>query len=191
VCVCVGSVRTEKWLIEEQLSSWRHPYTSCSRINIYWAGVSVSNSAGASVQMIFVSHSYQTWFTCFSGNWCVCVCVAWSRGLHQLSSNIDANPVITWSRNPHAKKPILGKPSKLGLIGVWHKDNLYAGTSTIGNKKPSTNEYWFANQTYKNDAMKLVVLWLVVFNSLENHGKEIISPTHRLTKCGKQEIVLI
>jgi hypothetical protein len=31
---------------------------------------------------------------------------------------IDANLVITWSCNPHAKTPIPGKPSKSGLIGV-------------------------------------------------------------------------
>jgi hypothetical protein len=30
----------------------------------------------------------------------------------------DANLVITWSRNPHAKTPIPGKPSKSSLIGV-------------------------------------------------------------------------
>jgi hypothetical protein len=30
-----------------------------------------------------------------------------------------------WSRNPHAKTSIPGKPSKSGLIEVWHKDNLY------------------------------------------------------------------
>jgi hypothetical protein len=48
----------------------------------------------------------------------------------------DANLMITWSRNPHAKTPIPGKPSKSGLIGVWHKDNLYLGTSTIGNGHP-------------------------------------------------------
>jgi hypothetical protein len=30
----------------------------------------------------------------------------------------DANLVITWSRNPHIKTPIPGKPSKSGLIGV-------------------------------------------------------------------------
>jgi hypothetical protein len=28
------------------------------------------------------------------------------------------NLVITWSRNPHAKTPIPGKPRKSGLIGV-------------------------------------------------------------------------
>jgi hypothetical protein len=38
---------TEKQLIEEQLSSWRHPYTSRSRINIHWVGVSVSNNSSA------------------------------------------------------------------------------------------------------------------------------------------------
>ena len=49
---------------------------------------------------------------------------------------IDANLVITWSCNPHAKTPIPGKPSKSCLIGVWHKDNLYLGTSTLENGDP-------------------------------------------------------
>jgi len=49
---------------------------------------------------------------------------------------VDANLVITWSRNPHSKTPIPGKLSKSGLIGVWHKDNLYLGTNTIGNGDP-------------------------------------------------------
>jgi hypothetical protein len=31
---------------------------------------------------------------------------------------LDANLVITWSHNLHAKTAILGKPSKSGLIGV-------------------------------------------------------------------------
>jgi hypothetical protein len=48
----------------------------------------------------------------------------------------DANLVITWSRNPYAKTPIPEKLSKSGLIGVWHKDNLYLGTSTIENGYP-------------------------------------------------------
>jgi hypothetical protein len=42
----------------------------------------------------------------------------------------------SWSCNPHAKTPIPKKPSKSGLIGVWHKDNLYLSTSTIGNGNP-------------------------------------------------------
>jgi hypothetical protein len=40
---------------------------------------------------------------------------------------------------------------------VWHKDNLYPGTNTIGNGKPPPNEYWFVNEMYKDDATKLVV----------------------------------
>ncbi|KAJ6856544.1 hypothetical protein NC651_038246 [Populus alba x Populus x berolinensis] len=35
-----------------------------------------------------------------------------------IRSLIDANLVITWSRNPHTKTSIPGKPSKSGLIGV-------------------------------------------------------------------------
>ena len=50
------------------------------------------------------------------------------------------------------------KPSKLGLIGVWYKYNLYLGTSIIGNKKPLPNKYWFVNEKYKDGATKLVVL---------------------------------
>jgi len=41
-----------------------------------------------------------------------------------------------WSCNPHTKTSIPEKPSKSGLIGVWHKDNLHLGTSTVGNEKP-------------------------------------------------------
>ena len=49
---------------------------------------------------------------------------------------IQTNPFMmqtSWSRNPHAKAPILEKSSKSGLIGVYHKDNLYLRTNTIGN----------------------------------------------------------
>jgi hypothetical protein len=42
------------------------------------------------------------------------------------------------------KTPIPGKPSKSGLIGVWHKDNLYLGTNTIrnGNPYPTNIDSW-------------------------------------------------
>jgi hypothetical protein len=57
--------------------------------------------------------------------------------MRQMTRRCDANLVIKWSHNnPHAKTPIPGKPSKPGLIGVWHKDNFYLGTSTIGNRNP-------------------------------------------------------
>jgi hypothetical protein len=36
-----------KQLIKKQLTSWRHPYTSRSRINIHCMGVFVSNIVGA------------------------------------------------------------------------------------------------------------------------------------------------
>jgi len=59
-------------------------------------------------------------------------------------NNTDANLVITWSCNSHAKTPIPGKPSKSGLIGVWHKDNLYLSTNTIenGNPHPMNIDSW-------------------------------------------------
>jgi len=60
----------------------------------------------------------------------------------------EANLVITWSRNPHAKTPIPGNPHKSGFIGVWHKQNLYLGNNTIGNGKPPPNKYWFTNEMY-------------------------------------------
>jgi hypothetical protein len=41
-------------------------------------------------------------------------------------------------------------PSKSGLIGVWHKDNLYLGTNTVGNGKHPPNKYWFVNEKYKD-----------------------------------------
>jgi hypothetical protein len=53
--------------------------------------------------------------------------------INDRSRESDANLVIMWLRNPHAKTPIPRKPSKSGLIGVWHKDKLYLGTSTIAN----------------------------------------------------------
>jgi hypothetical protein len=64
--------------------------------------------------------------------------------------------LITWSSNSHAKTPIHENPSKSDFIRLWHKDNSYLDTSTIRNK-PSPNEYWFANEKYKDDATKLIV----------------------------------
>jgi hypothetical protein len=66
---------------------------------------------------------------------------------------------ITWLMEPssdtkwyephdHMVTPIPRKPSKSGLIEVWHKDNLYLGTNTIRNGKPSPNKYWFTNEKY-------------------------------------------
>jgi len=61
---------------------------------------------------------------------------------HPISGN--ANLVITWSCNPHAKISIPRKPNKSGLIEVWHKDYLYLGTNTIGNENhhPTNIDSW-------------------------------------------------
>ena len=103
----------------------------------------------------------------------------------QLLQN-DANLVITWSRNQHAKTPIPGKPSKSGLIGVWHKDNLYLSTSTIRNGDPHPT-----NIDSRTRSIRMMPQRQLFFSSLENHGREIISPTHKHTKCGKQEVLLV
>jgi len=63
----------------------------------------------------------------------------------------------SWSCG-HAKTSIPGKPSKSSLIGVWHKDNLYLGTSTIENGKPTPNKYWFMNEKYRDVATKPIVI---------------------------------
>jgi len=43
----------------------------------------------------------------------------------------DADLMITQSSNPHAKNSIPKKPSKLGLIGMWHNENLFQDTNII------------------------------------------------------------
>ena len=99
----------------------------------------------------------------------------------------DANLVITWSRNPHTKTPIPRKPSKSGLIGVWHKDNFYLGTSTIGNGDPHPTNIDSRTRSIRMTPQRQLFFDKSFFSSLENHGREIISPTHthkvRQTRC--------
>jgi hypothetical protein len=90
----------------------------------------------------------------------------------------DTNLVITWSRNQHAKTPIPGKRSKSGLIGVWHKDNLYLGTSTIGNGDPHPTNIDSRTRSIRMMPRRQLFFDKSFFSSLENHGREIISPTH-------------
>ena len=40
-------------------------------------------------QVIFVSHSYQTWFTWFSGNWCLCMWIVWPRAHEVHITGVD------------------------------------------------------------------------------------------------------
>ena len=97
----------------------------------------------------------------------------------QLLQN-DANLVITWSRNQHAKTPIPGKPSKSGLIGVWHKDNLYLSTSTIRNGDPHPTNIDSRTRSIRMMPRRQLFFDKSFFSSLENHGREIISPTHKV-----------
>jgi len=91
----------------------------------------------------------------------------------------DANLVITWSRNPHAKTPIPGKPSKSGLIGMGHKDNLYLGTSTIENEDPHPTNIDSRTKSIRMTPRRQLFFDKSFFSSLENHEREIISPTHK------------
>ena len=101
----------------------------------------------------------------------------------------DANLVVTWSRNPQAKTPISGKPSKSGLIGVWNKYNLYLGTSIIGNRNSHPTNIDSRTRSIRMMPRRQLFFDKSFFSSLENHGREIISPTpthtHTHTKCGK------
>jgi hypothetical protein len=90
----------------------------------------------------------------------------------------DANLVITWSRKPHAMTPIPWKPTKSGLIGVWHKDNMYLSTSTIGNRNPHPTNIDSRTRSIRMTPRRQLFFDKSFFSSLENRGREIIYPTH-------------
>jgi hypothetical protein len=98
------------------------------------------------------------------------------------------NLLNTWSNNPHVKTPIPRKPSKSGLIGVWHKDNLYLGTSTIGNRNPHPTNIDSWMRSIKMMPRSPLFFDKLFFNSLENQGTKIIPLTHN--KCGKRSLLI-
>ena len=104
------------------------------------------------------------------------------------SIQLDVNLLNMRSSNPHAKTSILGKPSKSGLIGVWHKDNLYLGTSTIGNGNPHPTNIDSRTRSIRMTARSQLFFDKLFFSSLEKQWMEIIPPTHN--KCGKQEVFI-
>jgi hypothetical protein len=101
-------------------------------------------------------------------------------------NHLDANLVIMWSRNPHTKTSISRKPSKSGLIGVWNKDNLYLGTNTIGNGNPYPTNIDSRTRSIRMISRRQLFFDKSFFGSLENHGREIISPTHTHTHKVRQ-----
>jgi len=88
----------------------------------------------------------------------------------------------SWSRG-HATRmqrhQIPKMPSKSGLIGVWHKDNLYLNTNTIGNGNPHPTNIDSQMRSIRMTSWRQLFFDKLFFSSLENHGREIISPTHR------------
>jgi len=95
---------------------------------------------------------------------------------------------ISWSRNPHIKTPISKNPSKSGSIEVWHKDNLYLGTNTIGNENPHPMNIDSRTRSVRMTPWSQLFFDKLFFSSLENQGKKIIPPTHN--KCGKRSLLI-
>jgi len=73
------------------------------------------------------------------------------------------------------------KVSKSGLIGVWYKDNLYLGTRTIGNGDPDPTNIDSRTRSTRMTPRRQLFFDKSFFSFLENHGREIISPTHTHT----------
>jgi hypothetical protein len=98
-------------------------------------------------------------------------------------SEFDVNLLNTQSSNPHTKTLIPKKSSKSGLIGVWHKDNLYLDTSTIGNRNPHP-----MNIVSQSRGIRMTPRSQLLFDksSLENQGRKIISPTHTQSVANKK-----
>jgi len=98
----------------------------------------------------------------------------------------------SWSRGDatHTQRhQFPGKPSKSGLIGVWHKDNLYLGTTTIGNRNRYPTNIDSRMKSIRMMPRNQLFFDKSFFNSLENQRMEIVPPTYN--KYDKQEVLLI
>jgi hypothetical protein len=100
-------------------------------------------------------------------------------------SEANANLLNTRSSNPHAKTPIPGKPSKLGLIGVWHKDNLYLSTSTIGNGNPHPMNIDSQTRNITMTPRSQLLFDKSFFSSLENQERRL---SHQHTTSASKEV---
>jgi hypothetical protein len=97
--------------------------------------------------------------------WCQIIRTSWSHG-----------------HTTHTQTPIPRKPSKSGLIAVWHKNNLYLSTITKGNRKPPPNDIDSRTRSIRMTPQRQLFFNKSFFSSLENHVREIISPTHTHTQ---------
>jgi hypothetical protein len=91
------------------------------------------------------------------------------------------NLLNTWSSNSHTKTSILGKPSKSGLIGVWQKDNLYLGTSTIRNGNPHLTNIDLRMRSIRMTPQSQLFFDKLFFSSLENQWMKSIYLTNTHT----------
>jgi hypothetical protein len=98
----------------------------------------------------------------------------------------DANLLNTRSSNPHAKTQIPQKPSKLGLIGVWHKDNLYLDTTILETKTPTQQVLIREREGWCHEVNCSSISYF--FSFLKNQGREIIPPTHN--KYDKRSLLI-
>jgi len=82
--VSVGKIISLPWFFKELKTTYQRTISFVAS-SLYFSFANQYSLGGGFpfpivlVKVIFVSHSYQTWFTCLSGNWCLCVWVAWPR----------------------------------------------------------------------------------------------------------------
>jgi len=88
---------------------------------------------------------------------------------------------------PTQKTPIPGKPSKSGLIGVWHKNNLYLGTRTIGNGNPNPTNIDSRTRSIRMMSRSQLFFDKSFFSSLESQGREL---SHQHTTSTAKEVLI-
>jgi hypothetical protein len=83
------------------------------------------------------------------------------------------------------------KPSKSGLIGAWHKDDLYLGTSTIGNDKTPTQWILICEREVLGWRHEASCSSISPFQFFREPWKgDYLTNTHTHTKCDKQVLLI-
>ena len=92
--MCVGEIISLPWFFKELKNdlSKNNCLRSVILILLFHESIFVGWGSPFSIVLVpryklSVSHSYQTWFTWLSGNWCLCVWVAWPRD-HEVRINM-------------------------------------------------------------------------------------------------------
>ena len=102
---------------------------------------------------------------------------------------------ITWSMEPSSDTKWCGPRDHMvtqGLIGVWHKDNLYLGTSTIGNGDPHPTNIDSRTRSIRMTPRRQLFFDKLFFQFFRKPWKgDYLTNTNTHTKCSKQEVLLI